>query len=106
MNLRRLILICKLLYLIHFGLIGILKLLDDAEKDDKLIIIHDSSPLNSVRNINDLISNFPGILTIIEIWFENYKGLGAIKTNGYMDRKSALTILESSMMSFKKSKSN
>ena len=63
--------------------IGLLKLIDYGEKDDKILIVHPSSPLYKVKDINNLISNFPEILTIIEIWFENYKGGGVIKTNGY-----------------------
>ena len=80
--------------------IGVLKLIDDGEKDDKILIIHPSSPLYKVKNINNLISSFPGVLTIIEIWFENYKGMGVIKTNGYDNKKNAMSVLSSAIKSF------
>lgn len=80
--------------------VGVLKLIDDGEKDDKILIVHPSSPLYKVKDINNLISNFPGVLTIIEIWFGNYKGMGVIKTNGYDNKKNAMFILSSAIRSF------
>ena len=52
-------------------LIGVLKLLDGGEQDDKLLAVHESTPLYDVNNLDELNSGFNGITNIVEIWFEN-----------------------------------
>lgn len=74
-------------------LIGVLKLLDKGEQDDKLIAVQFNSPLKKADSIEELDEKFPGITEILEIWFTNYKGNGKMKSNGFGDLEEAEKIL-------------
>ena len=77
-------------------IIGVLKLIDNSEQDDKLIAISYKSNLDNVNDISELNASYNGILEILEIWFTNYKEGGQIKSEGYGNRFSALKILNDS----------
>ncbi len=53
-------------------LIGVLKLSDREERDDKLIAVLANSPLYKADSIKELDEKFPGISQILEIWFIGY----------------------------------
>ena len=82
-------------------LIGVLKLLDGGEQDDKLIAVYEDSPLYEADSIDDLNSGFNGVTNIVEIWFENYKGPGELESFGYGDNEEAGQILETAIKEFK-----
>ncbi len=90
--------------LINCKIIGLLKLLDTNEQDDKLIAIANNSSLSHINDIDELELNYKGITTIIELWFTNYKGKGKIKSLGYGNKKSALSILNTSMQEYNSAK--
>ena len=48
----------------------------------------------SVHDIGDLDSDFPGVTSIIQTWFSNYKGRGVLEAGGFEDARSANEILE------------
>ena len=81
-------------------IIGVLKLIDNSEQDDKLVAISYKSNLNNMNDISELKASYNGILEILEIWFTNYKKGGQTKSEGYEDRFSALKILEDSRAHF------
>lgn len=81
---------------IDIKVIGILKLLDRGEQDDKLIAVTPNTPFWDVSSVEDLELKFPGALTIIETWFSNYKGIGQMQSEGFYGRDEALRILEMS----------
>ncbi len=82
--------------------IGVLKLIDTGEQDDKLIAIADNSSLQQIDNLEELMTEYPGILNIIETWFSSYKGEGKMQSNGYEDNKRALELINLSKKSFQK----
>lgn len=52
-----------------------LVMIDNGEQDDKLLAVLTDDPLYSdVQSLADLNQQFPGITSIIEIWFRHYKG--------------------------------
>lgn len=52
-----------------------LVMLDNGEQDDKLLAVRVDDPLyQDVSSLAELNDRFPGITTIIETWFSNYKG--------------------------------
>ena len=61
---------------IDIKLIGILRLLDDGQKDYKLIAIpvDENKQISNLSSFIDLENNHSSIKNIIEIWFLNYKG--------------------------------
>lgn len=81
-------------------LVGVLKLWDGGEQDDKLIAVMADSPLYEVNSIKELDEKFPGVTTIITTWFVNYKGPGEIESRGYGEVAEAKAILDASIMAF------
>lgn len=82
-------------------LIGVMKMLDDGEKDDKLLAVLLNSPLGAVMSIDELNQKFNGITNIIETWFANYKGPGEIQTKGFSGSDEAMRVLNKAVVEFK-----
>jgi inorganic pyrophosphatase len=74
--------------------IGVLRLLDDGERDDKILAVQTQGPLSDVRDLVSLDANYAGALTIIETWFTNYKGPGRLISKGYGDAAEALSVVK------------
>jgi len=83
-------------------LIGVLRLLDSGERDDKLIAVQEGSPLYRANSIKELNDKFPGVTEIVEIWFSNYKGPGKMESLGYGNKKQAREALQESIEAFQK----
>lgn len=87
---------------VEIKLIGILKMLDEGEVDDKLIaVMVNNSIFSDVNSFNELKKSYQGITEILEIWFTNYKGSKKIIVNGLEDEKKALEIFKSSCDQYK-----
>jgi inorganic pyrophosphatase len=85
---------------IKVKLIGVLKMLDRDETDDKLIGIHQSAPFfSSVDDIDSLDKKMPGILDILKTWFKNYKGPGKMEITGVGNSEEAQKVLNSVLLS-------
>lgn len=82
-------------------IIGVLYLLDRGERDDKLIAISIDSPLGEVNNIDELEYSYHGVLEIVKLWFENYKGHDLIKSPGYGNKTTAIDILKDAIEQYK-----
>jgi len=63
--------------------IGVLRLKDGGETDNKILSVTSGSPMDGVKSISDLARRFPGVLKIIETWFSSYKGPGEMVSDGY-----------------------
>ena len=83
-------------------LIGVLKLSDGGEQDDKLLAVLENSPFFGVDSISELDKEFSGVTKIVEIWFESYKGPGEMISNGFGNNEEALKILNFSINEYKK----
>jgi len=81
-------------------IVGVLRLLDGGETDDKLLAVLEGSPLHEVDDLQELESSFAGVTTIVETWFENYKGSDAVKSSGFEGVGPAMKILEQARESF------
>lgn len=82
--------------------IGLIHLVDDGDMDDKLIAVQEGSSLAKATNMAELEDSFPGITTILETWFENYKGPGALQCKGFGDKAEAEKLLDQALESFAK----
>ncbi|WP_305810100.1 inorganic diphosphatase [Photobacterium kishitanii] len=83
--------------IVQVRLIGGLKMLDNGEQDDKLLAvpITDQSPFKEINSIKEMQQHFPGVLTIIETWFSNYKGPDAkVDIQGLISKQEALDVLD------------
>jgi inorganic pyrophosphatase len=83
-------------------LIGVLKMLDDGEQDDKLIaVLTQDSPFAEIRSMGQLDATFPGVSQIIALWFSNYKGPdGGMESQGFADAEVASGVLEAAMKNY------
>jgi inorganic pyrophosphatase len=81
-------------------LIGVLKLLDGGEQDDKLIAVLENTPMYEINSIQEMNSKFIGVSKIIETWFVNYKGPGELSSKGFAERNEAQKILEYAIKSY------
>ena len=82
--------------------IGVLELLDGGEQDDKLLAVVPGTPLGDVTSLAELEAGFPGVTTIVQTWFENYKGLDdagqpRMVAQGIADAARAEAILAAAM---------
>lgn len=80
--------------------VGVLKLLEKGEIDDKIICVLPDSPLGVVNNLSELEENFPGITKILETWFVNYKGRNRLQALGLADLDEARRMIQWAAESF------
>ena len=86
--------------IVQVRLIGGLKMLDGGEQDDKLIAVPvtEQSPFKNIHSIKEMQQQYPGVLTIIETWFSNYKGSDAnVDIQGILSKQEALGVLDKSI---------
>ena len=87
---------------VEIKLIGILKMLDNGEIDDKLIAVRvNNSIFSSVTSFNELKKSYQGVIEILEIWFTNYKGSKKIAVRGFENEQRALEIFKSACQQYK-----
>ena len=72
--------------------IGMLKMKDKGKIDNKIISVLVGSKFEKSNSIKKLDELYPGILEIINKWFENYKGM-KIVTSGFVRKKDAIEFL-------------
>ena len=72
--------------------IAILKLLDGGEEDHKIIAIPTNTADQIIKSNNfmDFLITYDAAKKIIEDWFLNYKGLGAVELIGWENEQNAL----------------
>lgn len=80
--------------------IGVLRLLDGGERDDKILAVREDGPLSDVRDLATLDAKYAGARTIIETWFTNYKGPGQMTSDGFGDAEEALAIIREASRHF------
>ena len=82
-------------------IIGVLRLVDRGETDDKLIAITQDSPLFSVNSLEELEDDYTGVLSILEQWFIHYKGPGKVVSQGYDTKENAMIILKTALQEYR-----
>lgn len=82
--------------------IGVLKMLDGGEQDDKLIaVLAKDSPFAHIESMPQLDAEYPGVSQIIDLWFANYKGPdGGMEGLGFEDATTARAVLEAAAENF------
>jgi inorganic pyrophosphatase len=77
-----------------------LRLVDQGEIDDKIIIIPSESPFSHIQSIGKLNSQFPGITQILKIWFSNYCRSDKTRFLDSQNKTQAWKIVEEAMLTF------
>jgi inorganic pyrophosphatase len=81
--------------------IGVMKMIDQGEADDKIIAVHANDPeYAAYRSINELP---PHRLMEIQRFFEDYKTLEnkAVIVEKFLDREEALKVIEEALASYR-----
>lgn len=81
-------------------LIGILKMLDGGEQDDKLIAVMQNSHFADIGSLEELEDRYRGVLHILDLWFSNYKGTGVMESGGIADEEEARKVLEKAIEAY------
>lgn len=85
--------------------IGVLKMGDDTERDDKLVAVPVEAELangfSRLHELAELDAYYPASRDILALWFANYWGAGATHVLGWGDAHEAAAILEDAKRAFK-----
>jgi inorganic pyrophosphatase len=77
--------------------IGVLKMLDGSDVDDKVLAVKKYTPFFEANDLEDLDYKFPGVKDIVKIWFSNYKGPGEMTFIGWGDKIEAVNLIQRSI---------
>lgn len=80
--------------------VGVLRLLDDGERDDKIVAVPLEGPFADVEDLSDLDDRYPGARSILETWFVRHQGSGRTKSKGFADQDEAMEIVEAAAAVF------
>src|SRR5690554_1523675 len=88
--------------IVDVRVIGVLKMLDGGEQDDKLIaVLTEASPFAHIESMAQLDTEFPGVSQIIDVWIDCYKGPdGGMEGLGFEDAEAAVAVLEAAAENF------
>ncbi len=73
--------------------IGILRMVDRLERDDKILAVVPGTPLGEVSGIEDLETRFPGVGQILESWYTHSGRFGDIQVERFGSRAAAARLL-------------
>ena len=74
--------------------IGMLKLSDGGDSDNKVIAITDNGAFDKIDSLSEMLVKKPTVIPIIKQWFEGYKKAGKMVFLGYEDRKKTIQYIE------------
>lgn len=87
---------------LHARPIGVLRLIDDGDRDDKILAVQTSGPLSDIESLEALKASYGGALLIIETWFTNYKGPGRLTSTGFGDATTAMAVVREASQYYEK----
>ena len=74
--------------------IGMLRMLDRGEQDDKILAVSADSHFKNALDVDELEKQFPGSTLILKTWFSNYSGGKDQIVLGFGSRASAIQIID------------
>ena len=81
--------------------VGLIKMIDNGEQDDKIIAVDPNSWFYSVNSLDDLESNYVGISHILLTWLEHYKGENVtVEIIGIENENEAFSLIESGIEAY------
>jgi inorganic pyrophosphatase len=73
--------------------IGLLRVVDHLERDDKILAIVPGTPLADVDDVADLDARYPGVREILTNWYANARPGGALEVQGFGSRAAARRLI-------------
>jgi inorganic pyrophosphatase len=92
----------RTLCLVKATIIGNMQMIDNGEKDDKIIAVATNDPsVNHITDINDIPDHFKNVL---KNYFENYKVLEnkVVEIDEFQNKETAYKVLEDAIDLYKK----
>lgn len=80
-------------HVVAVKVLGALDLLDNGERDLKVIAVDSDSPMADVNSLDELNERFPAVLEMLRLWFSHYKTeqpLGTLQVTGYLSREATM----------------
>ena len=74
--------------------IGMLKLIDEGDKDNKVIAVTGRGAFKKIDTLKELLIKKPNVIPIIKLWFEGYKSPGKIIFVGYENKNKTIEYIE------------
>ncbi len=84
--------------------IGMLKLLDKGEQDNKVIAVTTNGTFKKIDTLKKMLLKHPHVIPIVRQWFEGYKDPGKIVFMGYGSKKKTIEYIEESHVNWTKHK--
>ncbi len=82
--------------------IGVVRVVDRFEQDDKILAIQQGSTFKGVTDIESLDAEYPGISEILRIWFGNVHGTNDVQMLGTGSRAQANAVIDYAAEAFTK----
>ena len=80
--------------------LGLIKMRDMGEVDDKVITVHKKSDYFKFNSIEEFQEDNPKILNNIIAWFQNYKGNNLVKIDGVVSNVEAIGLIKFASKNF------
>ena len=88
--------------LIKVKALGVIKMKDSGEHDDKIIAVKANSPLSKYNNLEQLNSENPEILNELKDWFLNYKGQNLVQFINFESEDKAKILIKEATRYYKR----
>lgn len=80
--------------------IGVVRVIDRMEQDDKILAIEAGSTFKGVTDIESLDDRYPGVSEILRLWFANAHGTSEVQLMGTGSRAQANAVIDYAAESF------
>ena len=77
--------------------IGVLRLLDRGERDDKILAVDTAGPFGHIRDVGELDRERPGATAMLRTFFSSYKGPGKLVVQGVEGRQAAGEVIDAAI---------
>jgi inorganic pyrophosphatase len=74
--------------------IGVIRVIDRFEQDDKIVAVQENAFFNEVVSIESLNDRYPGVSEILRIWFSNVHGTSDVQFMGTGSRGQANAVID------------
>lgn len=80
--------------------IGLLRIVDRLERDDKIIAVVPGNAFSDVIDVEDLETRYPGVREILETWYAHSRPGGGIEVQGFGSRAAARRLISACVQEF------
>jgi len=80
--------------ILKIKVIGMIKLIDKGEKDNKIIAVTTDGAFKKIDTLKEMLIKKPNVVPIVKQWFEGYKNFGKIVFVGYGSKKKTVKYIE------------